>query len=77
MPIRYVGVFCQRGHFIVLSTHRVTNPNVYGSDVRDSGTVSCPTCGVSTPYTEVDIAHSDSPEGKHPKYPNRTQSESH
>jgi hypothetical protein len=73
MLTRYVGVFCAGlgcRHFIVLDSHEAS-PNILGMDVEPpTSGITCPKCGLTCHYRYDDIAHSESPDGKTPRFQN-------
>jgi hypothetical protein len=74
MVTRYVGVFCAERrchHFIVLSSHEVSSPNIFGSDVDPTTSekgITCPKCGLTCHYGHSDAAHSELPDGTNPRF---------
>jgi len=63
MTPRYCGVFCPCGNFIVLTTHEVANPSLYGSDITLDRAFLCPKCDKAHFYPTREVAHSDWPNG--------------
>ena len=68
MVTKYYGVFCARCHrFIVISSYAAEHPEVIGVQFRvpaEGQTLRCSQCELDCTYTEADIFHSSSPDGK-------------
>jgi hypothetical protein len=73
MPTIYYGVFCANcGKFIQIGTY---DGEALGANLRDvtpgTGKLQCLNCEAKWLYQRADVAHSLSPDGKQPYYPQR------
>jgi hypothetical protein len=74
MVPKYVGVFCVRcKRFIVLGSHEVERAEIIGTDfgITSAPEIPCRHCGEVCAYSQEDVAHSISPEGTDPQYPDK------
>jgi len=75
MITKYVGLFCANpkcGKFTVLTTYEVERLEQVAATCRPLPLkLVCHHCGNSRIHHDDEIAHSLSPDGKEPQYPNR------
>ena len=73
MPTIYYGVFCAScGKFVEIGTYEAEVPGKWLRDVNPGpDKLKCLHCGEKWLYQRADVAHSSSPDGKEPYYPQR------